>query len=80
MDRLFTFRECSECERLRAQYEQKLAMRLQAEADLLAAMHSRNSTVLETARNTIYGIILQWTRAEGALRQHEQSHLLSAAA
>jgi hypothetical protein len=71
---------CSECERLRADYERTLAMRLQAEADLLTAIHSRNSVALDTARTTVYGVILQWTRAENALRRHGQTHLLNAAA
>jgi len=80
MNRFPASLECSECERLRAAYEQTLARRLQAEADLLTAIHARNPVALETARATIYRVVLQWTRADGVLRRHQQSHALDAAA
>ena len=80
MNRRLASAGCSECERLRAIYEQTAVMKLQAEADLLSAARSRNGMALETARATVYGIVLRWTRADSALRRHEQSHRLPAAA
>lgn len=57
-----------------------LLRRMQAEADLLAAVHSRNSAAIQAAARTLRNALVDWGNAHTALRQHEQSRDLAAAA
>jgi len=71
---------CRDCERLQAAYQRATVVRMQAEADYLAAVHSRDSTVIEAAAQTIEKTLITWGAAHAALRQHDKSHEMALAA
>ncbi|GEM_PF-2871778 len=65
---------CSDCQRLQAEYQHATVLRLQAEADYLAAVFSKNIWATDGARRTLQLAIAGWTGAEKAFRQHQWSH------
>lgn len=71
---------CRDCERLQAQYEHTTIIRMQAEADLAAAVHSRNPAAIQATAHTMRNALVNWGNAHTALRQHERNHELSVAA
>lgn len=71
---------CRDCERLHAEYEHMTVIRMQAEADLLAAVHSRNAVAIQATARTLRNALVEWGNAHTTLRQHEKSHDLALAA
>ena len=71
---------CSDCERLKKAYERATVVRMQEEADYLAAVHSRNSAAIEATAHTIKNALMVWGSAHAAVRQHEKSHEMAFAA
>jgi hypothetical protein len=71
---------CRDCERLKTAYERATVLRMQAEADYLAAVHSRNWAEIEATAHTIKKVLIAWGTAHAALRQHEKSHGMALAA
>jgi len=65
---------CTQCGRLRADYQRATAIRMQAEADYLTAVHSQNSSAIQGARRTVQIALAEWTRADQTLRRHEKLH------
>jgi len=53
---------------------------MQAEADLAAAVHSRNPAAIQATAHTMRNALVNWGNAHTALRQHERNHELSVAA
>jgi hypothetical protein len=47
---------------------------MQAEADLLAAVHSRNSAAIQATARAMRNALVDWGYAHAALRQYERSH------
>lgn len=68
------FAKCGECEALRHTYEQMTAVRLQAEADFLAARQSHNWMALQLAERALNVAVIQWKHAHAARGQHEGHH------
>ena len=68
------FANCGECEALRQTYEQTTALRLQAEADFLAARQSHNWMALQLAERALNAAVIQWKHAHAARGQHEDLH------
>jgi hypothetical protein len=66
---------CVQCGRLRSDYQRATAFRMQAEADYLAAAHSRNALAIQGARRIVEVAVAEWTRAREALGQHGKVHL-----
>jgi hypothetical protein len=72
--------KCSDCGQLHAAYEHATVLRMQAEADLLAAVHSRNSVAIQATAKTLKEALVAWGSAQTALRQHEKAHDMVVAA
>ena len=72
--------KCSVCSQVQADYEHATVIRMQAEADLLAAVHSRNSVAIQATARTLNEALIAWGSAQTALRQHEKVHDLGVAA
>jgi len=71
---------CGECGRLQAEYEDAIAVRMQAEADFVAAVYSRNPHVIEARRQAAGTTIAVWKRAQARLNQHQTNHQFAKAA
>ena len=71
---------CRQCEQCRAAYERATAVRMQAEADLLWAVHSRNAVAIQTTSNALKAALMNWRETHNTLRRHEQDHTALAAA
>lgn len=71
---------CRDCERLQSEYERTTVIRMQAEADLLVAVYSRNSATIQATARRMRNALVDWGNAHTALRQHERSHDLAVAA
>ncbi len=71
---------CAECERLDAAYESATAGRVQAEADLTAAIFGHDRRAMASARRQLKASTERWRRASGELQRHKQTHGLPAGA
>ena len=65
---------CRQCEEHRAAYERTTAERMQAEAEFLWAVHSRNAVAIQTAANALRAALMNWRDAHNAMRRHELGH------
>ena len=72
--------KCSACGQVQADYERATIVRMQAEADLLAAVHARDSVAIRATTRTLRDALIAWGNAQAALRQHEKAHDLGNAA
>lgn len=79
MARSVALARCRDCERFQAAYEHATAVRMQAEADLLAAVHSHDSAAIQAAARTLRTSLVDWGHAHHRLRQHEKNHGLATA-
>jgi hypothetical protein len=61
-----------------AKYEEATAGRLSAEAELTAAAFARRAGAVKKARGAYLAALIEWTRANEALRQHQSSHVARA--
>ena len=69
---------CTECNRLAAAYEEAVALRLTAEAELTAATFAHDAKAVTLARGAVLDAIVKWARAEETLRRHRSSHVMRA--
>jgi hypothetical protein len=71
---------CTDCQRLQAAYERSTAIRMQAEADYLFAVHSRNAVAIQATARTLEQALGAWGRAHTELRRHERTSEMAVAA
>lgn len=71
---------CAQCRWLQEEYRRTTLLRLQAEADYMVAVQSRQPAAIQTARHTVRLAIARWTRADRELREHTKTHQTAASA
>jgi hypothetical protein len=70
--------ECDECARLWALYVDAEAARNKAEANLTKANLSRDAARINAARQEAKSTMDRWCAADGAVREHRRSHVMTA--